>query len=263
MEKCLTNAYFHDTIDLTINKKVIMNTLADRIYNDLTKIQDLMQREVRFLKLQGKSIIGYRVDYSTHEVCECKLLKMQFHEFDRKNLALVGLWDKLNEKEQLFVERQMEWSGDTNISRSNDGESGETKRHKMGSFMMVCKNCNHDEKMSFSALKIRLKMQDEDNAIVLSSIKDLQKSYMCSKCIPAKKSGRTRNPLFESIPKSVKCSVCSKECVVNSGNVYELTGGDTEKIKEYASNYKCRSCNPEWGSWLKGKGRKKKVEETV
>jgi hypothetical protein len=223
-----------------------------------------MGKDVRVVRITGKSVFGYRIDDSTNESCECKLLTMPFHEFDSKNLTVVGLWDKLNEKEKLFVEKQTVWSGSATASNDSNTSVVVNKRQKMGSFMMVCSNCNHDEKMSFSALKIRLKMQDEDSDIVLSSIKELQKDYTCSKCTPNKKRGRERNPLFKDIPRKINCSVCSKECAINSGSVYELTGGDKDKIKDYVDNYKCRSCNPDWGSWLKGrKGRKKKVEETV
>ena len=243
-----------------------MRNLSDKIYKDLTNVQNLMGKDVRVLRVLDKSVFGYRIDDSTHEMCSCKLLTMPFHEFDEKNLTVVGIWDNLNEKEKLFIEKQKDWGGYTTGKNDSSNSSSVNVRKKMGSFMMVCSNCNHDEKMSFSALKIRLKMPDEDNNVILDSIKELQKNYTCSKCTPNKKRGRTRNPLFKDIPRKINCSVCSKECAINSGNVYELTGGDKDKIKDYVDNYKCRACNPDWGSWLKGKGRKgrkKKVEETI
>ena len=43
-----------------------------------------------------------------------------------------------------------------------------------------------------------------------------------------------------------------------------MTKGDVDKIQEYCSSYLCRSCNPEWGSWRRGKkhrrGRKPSPE---
>jgi len=96
-----------------------------------------------------------------------------------------------------------------------------------------------------------------------AALKEFLDAYQCSGCQPRKR-GKARNPLYKNIPRTVNCNGkdCGKECTINAKSVYEQTGGDAKQIKAYCDEYLCRSCNPEWGSWLKGKsrGRKPKAE---
>jgi hypothetical protein len=113
--------------------------------------------------------------------------------------------------------------------------------------------------MAPSVLAKKLELENFTLDIREEKVKDFVEKFQCSVCQP-KRRGRERNPLFDGIPRSVPCSKCGKDCTLASQKVYDLTGGDKDKIADYCKNYVCRSCNPDWGSWLKGKKRGKKAK---
>ena len=60
----------------------------------------------------------------------------------------------------------------------------------------------------------------------------------------------------KAIGQKAICSKCGKECSIVIKKLYNDCKGDKKKIKKYCDDYLCRTCNPDWGSWLKGKGKR-------
>jgi hypothetical protein len=260
----------------------------DKCFEGLIFFRDKSVRELRFIRLlSNENILCWHIRDNNMGDVSCFVISLPPERVNIGTLKSIGVWDSLTEEKRLFLESSAN-NNDTVSGVDDNGDNGDNggkdiqeghlskgskakkvkkSRDKYNNLprSIQCSNCKCSEDIIPGQLYKKLDLNEEMSRLEQEAIlKPYVVGYKCSKCVPRRR-GRLRNPLFNNIPKKTHCCKCGKEILLASKNVYDITGGDTVKIKEYCSSYLCRSCNPESGSWLKGKrGRKpKNVLEVV
>jgi hypothetical protein len=240
-----------------------MSTVMDRMLGNHPQFV-CGNRSFAFINLHEESnlISCYRVkmDYQYEGMAE--IVGISPNLLSIETLKRLKIWDKVEatyHKVSDEVIANMPTARDSNSTAPSDGPKKRGRKRANSNIprKFRCNKCDKEVYISPTILCTRMGVETPE-AITEKMITGMIGEFKCPKCMGSKR-GRTRNPLFKDIPKEIKCSGCQKTIVVPAQKVYDMTGGDKAKIKEYATTYLCRSCNPEWGSWLKGKrGRKAK-----
>jgi hypothetical protein len=230
--------------------------LSDILFAGKEKVRDLQGRHLRFCNYKNGSLVCYVLTRDTEDTCSTTNCKTNIppERISIADLKRLNVWDQLSEVKREYIE-----NGDLPKDNVSTGKRGRKSRsdysHIPRSFS--CTSCSNVIAISPGVLVKKLGLECKDTDEEQAKISEFKKSLQCSTCSP-KKRGRSRNPLFKDIPRKLNCSGCQKEIPVNAKAVFELTKGNVDEIKEYVESYLCRKCNPDWGSWLKGKrGRKK------
>lgn len=236
-------------------------SLVDTIFGDCIKFEDKRERDLRFVEFMPKAslIRAWWIKEDMGQQCDSILLGLDPREVGQEALEFLGIWDKLSDSMRFDIE-----NGDTLIKKQIQERMAEMREKRKGKEeyadlprMITCCNsgCDSSVYIAPSILEKKAGLRGLEGDARAKALKAFLDTYECSECKPVRR-GKAPNPLYKNIPRKVKCSDCDKECTINVKNLYEQTGGDKAKIKKYCDEYLCRSCNPDWGSWLRGKNRK-------
>jgi hypothetical protein len=206
-----------------------------------------------------------------HQECVTRCIGLPPQKVERKVLESIDIWDRLHEsirqeiqdgvvltKEGVILTKEEKQERREKMLKAHKGRKSKTEYADLPRLIPCSNNkCDKVDYIAPGILEKKAGLKGLEGEERTSALKVFLDSYECKECRPRKR-GKTRNPLYKDIPYKIHCKECGKECSINAKNVYEKTGGNLDKIKEYCQNYLCRSCNPEWGSWLKGKSRVRK-----
>ena len=223
-----------------------MSKLLEKLFSDLIEFEDRIGLQFRFLHFFPKGtefkdgkisesdlIYAWKIKHDGGDIIEAERVFVKPSDVERKTLSKIGVLTQLTEP---IVYEEGEEESET--------QSSEEFKNCQRNF--ECIKCGKSDYIPPSILSKKLGEYD------LDTYNEFVSQYTCSNCVP-KRRGRQSNPLHKDVPKSTNCSKCGKECILNVKKLYEDNEGDMDKISEYCKSYLCRKCNPNWGSWLKGK----------
>lgn len=233
-------------------------TMIDKMFGHLDEFRDKDGKNYRFIRYIEKP----NVLFCWHIESESSQTGLGIRpiKVDIDVLKSLGVWDLLSADRRQVVET-CEFQVKSLISGRM--ENARNARKPKSEYAHIpreirCFECDEPSSIAPGVFVKKAGLYCEDTDEERAKISKFELSFRCASCAPRRR-GRQRNPLYASIPRTIKCSgACGKECALNAKSVYELTGGKKDAIETYVKEYKCRSCNPEWGSWLKGKGRGRK-----
>lgn len=231
-------------------------SLIDVLYNKYPEITDGNRRRLRFIKLVDNKLHCWHILWYPNKYLsslDAMQVLVPVQSISVPHLKKIGVWDQLSE-----ITQQNITSKPVEMSSSNEPvKRGRRSRSEYADLPreIPCIQCSNKTYIAPSILIIKAGLENlgsEERQVALRKFLD---EYKCSTCSPRRR-GKVRNPLYKDIPRTVNCADCGKKCTLNSKSIFELTNGDKDAINEYCSKYLCRKCNPEWGSWLKGKRKK-------
>jgi len=219
--------------------------------------------DYKFVRYYQKAnrILCWRIDNDSFE-SKVTCLGLPVRVVDVMTLKGLGIWDQMSETNQQFIDQSIQAVEAEVGFRMENARKARKPRSEYAHIPRTinCSKCNEPEDIAPGVFVKKAGLLCQDTEIEREKISTFMNSYKCSRCQPRRR-GRERNPLYVNIPRSTSCSDCGKDCAINAKQLYELTKGDKDAIDKYCKEYLCRSCNPEWGSWLKGsRGRKCKPE---
>lgn len=244
-------------------------SLLSKLYSNYPFCKDVLGRELRFIKLNGDKLFCAHIknQFSDKQVShlEGAYIHIPAQKFRTDELKRLKVWDNFSKEKQDDLLQLEAESKEVVLVDNEEDEPKKVGRKRNSKYAklprnIVCKNCGHETYMAPCILIDKADLGDLSEGYK-EKLQAFLDEFECSKCSP-KRRGRSRNVLYKDIPRKMNCKECGKETVVPAKKVYEETGGDVNKIREYVENYICRSCNPNWGSWLKKK-RKKKERSAV
>ena len=250
-------------------------SLIDVLYSKYPAFRDVRGRQLRFKSLNGSDLRCWHVKHwypdSIVSTLETAYILVPAVRVSECILKYLGIWDKLTgEVQQSVINAPVEDMVLEDEPRSlSIGTVKKRGRRSKAEYAdlpreISCSKCGGGTTyIPPSVLMIKAGLENLDGSARLEKLQEFLDGFKCATCSPRRR-GKVRNPLYKDIPRLTHCKTCGKECVINAKNVYELTGGDKLEIVKYCKDYLCRSCNPEWGSWLRGKrGKKGKKRELV
>ena len=228
------------------------------IFSGCDSFQDREQRDLRFVRLvenknKEHSLLCWDIQRS--ETAVCKGINPQ--QVSIEVLKDIKVWDKLTTKEQQNVHDALQQEKEIVHVRMENARKSRKGKEEYAHLprQIACSNCSKVEKISPSILRTKASLLLIDNGDDLKQLSTWLETYQCAKCSPRKR-GRQANPLYKDVPRTAKCSKCGKECTTNIKKLYADCKGNEKQMKKFCNKYLCRSCNPDWGSWLKGKGKR-------
>jgi len=231
---------------------------TDTLLGDLDSFQDRAGLDYKFVRYYQKAnrILCWRIDkdgFNSKATC----LGLPARVVDIKTLKGLDIWDQMSEISQQAIDQSIRVVEAEVGSRMENVRKARKARSEYAHIPRVirCSECDEPEDITPGVFVKKAGLLCKDTREEREKISTFMNSYKCSRCQPRRR-GRERNPLYINIPRSTPCSDCGKDCVINAKQLYELTKGKKDAIDKYCKEYLCRSCNPDWGSWLKGKNRK-------
>jgi len=237
-------------------------SLIDVLYGDYPKIQDHDRKDLRYVRFADDKLYCWYIKMwhpdKFASTLESFFVSIPVIRISVPVLKRIGVWELLSaDVQQDIIDAPIE----SIKSISEEIEPVKRGRRSRAEYAdlpreISCSKCGRNPTyIAPSVLIVKAELEGLEGSYRQEKLQEYLDNYQCSTCNPRRR-GRARNPLYKDIPRSTPCATCGKDCTLNSKNVYELTNGDVDAINKYCSEYLCRSCNPEWGSWLKGKGRR-------
>ena len=241
-------------------------SISEKIFDGLQRLQDYKFRNYRFVGVEDDFLNCWVIKSDNIGGGSAYQALIRPELFKIETLKSKNIWDEITVSRQKSIELGLESIQEERSERMEHARRGRKSKVAYAHIPREIRcSCAHVDDIAPGVFVKKAGLFCQDTELERTKIQKFIDDYKCSVCVPRRK-GRARNPLYANIPRSVKCSGkdCGKECTITSKVVYELTGGDKEKIEKYCKEYLCRKCNPEWGSWLKGKrggrGRKPNPE---
>jgi len=235
---------------------------ADILFGEHEPFLDKFGRELRFIKFfpNVNRIQCWQINMGTVSSCNATCMSIPVSEVSKKVLEEIGVWQKMSSESRTAFDQSEQQVKATVIDRMKQARKARKPRSEYAHIPreITCP-CGKVDKIAPGVFVKKANLLCINDEVEQQKIADFIASYRCAECVPRRR-GRQRNPLYKDIPRSVPCSKCGKDCVINAKAVYEQTKGKKPAIKKYCDEYLCRKCNPEWGSWLKGKRRGKKCK---
>ncbi len=253
--------------------------LIDTVFGSLQKFHDNTDRQMRLVKvLPNDQLLVWHIRSISKDDVDSVLTMLHPKYVAPITLQKLNIWDMLQDQTRSIIEQSFAifqrsqaykdsqtYQSEAVAHGATINDDGEVvqKEHHRGRKSKVewadlpreipCIKCSNTQYIPPSILVQKAGLEGligEARRIKLQVFLD---NFQCSTCKPGRR-GRQRNPLFKNIPRKVNCSKCNKECVINAKALHESTGGDKDKIAAFAKGYLCKKCNPNTGSWLRGKG---------
>jgi len=238
---------------------------VDNVFKGSIQIEDRHGRDIRFCEyIQDRVLLkGWLVIINRSNQVKTGLYGYRPEQFSIDTLKSIDVWGKLPESKRTAMENGILKAQQDISDKMSHARKGRRAKSEYAHIPreITCA-CGRTDKIAPGVFIKKALLLCEDSDLEQKKIQGFIAAYKCPECSPRRR-GRERNPLYKDIPRSVPCSDCGKDCAINAKNLYELTKGDKTAIDEYCTKYLCRSCNPDWGSWLKGKkgrGRKPNPE---
>jgi len=231
-------------------------TFVEQLSPEAKIFEDRIGREISLVRFdEEKQLLrGWMVLKEN----EMQAIAISPDKVDQSVLEKIGVWDQVAKETQRNIGLGIQVARQVNQERMAKARAGRKGKEQYSNLprQLRCStpDCENETYIAPGILVKKIGLEGLDDEERMKVLEVFLKDYKCAICQPRRR-GRVRNSLYADIPRTVKCSGkgCDKECAINPKNVYEQTGGDAKKIKAYCDGYLCRNCNPEWGSWLKGK----------
>jgi len=238
--------------------------IAEKLFGHYVSFQDKDELNYKMIKYYDKSqaINCWRIDADTKGECKSSFVQLPLDLISIETLKTLQIWNKISKEDQEILVSDEEAEKRSVNKRMEEVRAGRRGKEEYAFLPreVPCSECGDTEYIAPSVLYRKIGLSTVEGEAAIEKLNEWLSTHKCSKCAPRRR-GRVRNPLYVDIPRSVPCSDCGKDCTLNAKSVYELTKGKKDDIDKYCKEYLCRSCNPDWGSWLKGgKGRKPNPE---
>lgn len=187
---------------------------------------------------------------------EGRCMGLRIEKVSQEQLEVAELWDSIPKEHQKIIQDIDAGVKAVHVERMEHARKNRRTKYEGIPSDIPCTKCGAMIHIAPSYLVMRAKSN------IPSEVEDwYKKNFVCKKCNPnTGRKGRAPDPELVGIPRKIKCSKCEREVNCNPRHLLEKAKEQGVTWQEYVKKYLCRSCDPNWGSWLKGKrgrGRKR------